>query len=416
MSVCYVLKGYPRLSETFISQEILALERTGLDLRLISLRHPTESMTHPIHSCIRASVTYLPEYLYQDPARVVRAWHKARSLPGYRIARRKWLTDLLRDPSANRVRRFGQALVLAAELPSDVQHLHAHFLHTPASVTRYASHMVDIPWSCSAHAKDIWTTPKWEIRTKLKECNWVVTCTIANLSYLRSLSPDPDRITLSYHGLDFDRFPPPAECRSAQRGADPSAPVIMLSVGRAVEKKGYECLLDTLAGLPQDLAWRLVHIGGGPLMDKLKAQATALGIEDRISWQGTAAHDQVLTAYRSADLFVLPCRIAKDGDRDGLPNVLLEAQSQKLPCVSTRISGIPELIEDEVTGLLVEQQDIDGLRRALYRLMSDPELRVRLGNAGYQRVRKKFSLPSEIRKLARKFDLAKVTPLRLTAG
>ena len=130
--VAFILKGYPRLSETFIAQEIEALEQRGLDIRIISLRHPTDRAIHPVHRRIRAGVNYLPEYLYQEPARVWRAWKEVRRRPGYPAARRLWLQDLWRDRTPNRVRRFGQALVLAAELGDEIRHLHAHFLHTPA--------------------------------------------------------------------------------------------------------------------------------------------------------------------------------------------------------------------------------------------------------------------------------------------
>lgn len=405
MVISYVLKGYPRLSETFIAQEILALENMGLQIQIVSLRHPTEAVTHPIHSEIRASVKYLPEYLYQEPGRVLQAWRRARGLPGYKTALRRWLADLRRDPSFNRIRRFGQALVMAAELTETAEHLHAHFLHTPASVTRYCSLMVQRPWSCSAHAKDIWTTPKWEISEKLRECTWVVTCTAENLRYLQNLAADSKRIGLTYHGIDLKRFRPPPDPRPTKNGYDHTDPVIMLTVGRAVEKKGYQDLLDAAAALPTELAWRLIHIGGGPLLDRLRAHAKRLGISDRVRWHGAVAHDEVLSAYRMADLFVLPCRIADDGDRDGLPNVLMEAQSQKLPCISTRISGIPELIQHEVTGLLVEQQDVAGLSTALHRLATDPELRSKLGNAGYRRIREEFSFSAQIGGLARRFEL-----------
>ncbi|HEX9431647.1 MAG TPA: hypothetical protein VF936_02555, partial [Burkholderiales bacterium] len=139
MRVAFVLKGYPRLSEAFIAQEIAALERRGLDILIVSLRRPTDDRVHPVHREIRAAVHYLPEYLWRQPLRVLRAWWAVRKLPTYAEARTQWLRDLRRDPTPNRVRRFGQALVLAAELPGDVQRLHAHFLHTPASVTRYAA-------------------------------------------------------------------------------------------------------------------------------------------------------------------------------------------------------------------------------------------------------------------------------------
>ena len=127
--VAFVLKGYPRLSETFIAQEIAALEKLGLQILIVSLRRPTDKQTHPVHAEIRAPLLYLPEYLRDDPLRVLRAWWRVRSLPGFRAARAVWLRDLLRDRTANRLRRFGQALVLASELPQDVVRLHAHFLN-----------------------------------------------------------------------------------------------------------------------------------------------------------------------------------------------------------------------------------------------------------------------------------------------
>jgi glycosyltransferase involved in cell wall biosynthesis len=402
-SIAVVLKGYPRLSETFIAQELRALERRGIALRLYSLRQPTDRAVHPVHAEIEAPVTYLPEYLHDAPLRVASAWRKARELPGYRDAAAAWRNDLRRDPSRSRLRRFGQALVLAAELPDDVVHLHAHFLHTPASVTRYAALMRGLPWSCSAHAKDIWTIPEWEKREKLVASAWTATCTAANAAHLRSLGGAESRVDLVYHGIDTSRFPAPAAPTGGRDGRDAGAAVTILSVGRAVDKKGFDDLLDALARLPADRHWRFVHIGGGPLLPALARKAEALGIEPRVRWLGARAHADVLDAYRAADVFVLPSRISADGDRDGLPNVLLEAQSQRIPCISTRVSGIPELIVDGVTGLLVEPRTPSALADALARLIADPGLRRRLGDAGFERTTTHFSLHAGADRLAERF-------------
>ena len=405
-TVAFLLKGYPRLSETFIAQEIRALEQRGLDIRIVSLRHPTDRAIHPVHREIRAPLLYLPEYLHHEPLRVLRAWRKLRRHPRYPRLLQTFLADLRRDRTRNRLRRLGQALVLAAELPGDVERLHAHFLHTPASVARYAALLLDLPWSCSAQAKDIWTTPDWEKREKLASLDWLVTCTSQGREHLAALAPTPAKIALVHHGLDFDRFPAPAARREERRdGRDPAQPVRLLSIGRAVPKKGYAVLLAALARLPRNLAWRLIHIGGGPLTPGLQREAERLGLADRIEWRGAQPQERVLEAYGMADLFVLASLVAADGDRDGLPNVLMEAQSQGLAVVSSQLPSVGELIEDRGNGLLVPSGDAIALATALERLIRDPDQRHKLGLAGLARVRREFDMRDGIELLSRKFGL-----------
>lgn len=407
--VAFVLKGYPRLSETFIAQEILALERLGLDILIVSLRHPTDVRIHPVHAEIRAPVLYLPEYLHRGPARVLRAWLRVRRWPAYRDVRRLWLRDLRRDFTASRIRRFGQALVLASELPADVGRVHAHFLHTPASVARYAAALRGMAWTGSAHAKDIWTTPEWELREKLASCEWLVTCTATNCAHLSALAPE-GTVELVYHGLDLERFPPVPAARASRTARSAGQRVTILSVGRLVEKKGTDVLLEALARLPRDLHWRLVHVGGGPLAGELKRRAETLGVAGNVEWRGAMTQSELISEYRAADLFALASRIAHDGDRDGLPNVLMEAQTQGLPCVATRVSAIHELIDHDVTGLLVAPDSPEELAAALEVLMTDPELRRRLGEAGRQRVAARFGMDANIARLAEKFGLGRGRP------
>jgi glycosyltransferase involved in cell wall biosynthesis len=403
--VAFILKGYPRLSETFIAQEIAALERRGLDILIVSLRRPTDPRRHPVHDEIRAAVLYLPEYLLLEPLRVLRSWWKVRRISNYRKAFRLWWNDLLRDPTPNRIRRFGQALVLAAELPADVRHLHAHFLHTPASVARYAAALLGLRWSGSAHAKDIWTTPAWEKREKLAACDWLVTCTRAALDHLTALAP-PGRVQLVYHGIDLQRFSSKVPSHPERDGTSCADPVVILSVGRLVEKKGTDVLLEALARIRPDLHWRFVHVGGGPLRKRLERLAASLGIAARIQWRGALTQDKVLEQYRAADVFALASRVAADGDRDGLPNVLAEAQSQALACVATRVSAIPELVRDGETGLLVAERDPAALARALEALIANPARRRALAYAGQARVAQSFALEANLEPLARKFGLA----------
>jgi glycosyltransferase involved in cell wall biosynthesis len=397
--IVFILKGYPRLSETFIAQEIRALEQRGIKIRIVSLRFPTDKHVHPVHREITAPVVYLPEYLYQEPFRVLRGWRRARRLPGYAAAFRQWIADLRRDFTTNRGRRFGQACVLAAELGDPAQYpkrLHAHFIHTPASVAYYTHLMTGIPWSTSAHAKDIWITPDWEKREKLAAMDWLVTCTETGHRVLAALAPG--KTSLVYHGLDFTRFPEPP-LRAARR----EGPYALLSVGRLVPKKGYAGLIEALGRLPKDLDWRFRHIGGGPLKDALQAQAQRLGIAERITWLGAKPQETVLEEYRGADLFVLNSRIAEDGDRDGLPNVLMEAQSQRLPVIATNLAGIPELVIDGETGALVPPDDASALGAAIERMLRDAGLRDNMAAAGYARVRGLFAMERGVADLEERF-------------
>ncbi|MFK7945893.1 MAG: glycosyltransferase [Paracoccaceae bacterium] len=390
-----VLKGYPRLSETFIAQELLALQQRGHDFQIWSLRQPYDGgRTHPIHDQITATRHYLPEYLHQEPLRVLRAWWQIRRLPGYSAARRIWLADLRRDLTRNRVRRWGQAMVMAAELPSDINFLYAHFLHTPASVTRYAAMMRNIGWGFSAHAKDIWTIPDWEKAEKIEDAAFGVTCTGTGAEHLASLDATGQKISLVYHGLDLSRFPTPP--------APPprSKTLRLLSVGRLVAKKGYDDLLQALAQL--STPWHLTHIGGGALSDDMKAQAKELGLSDRIDWLGKQNQTDVIAAMRAADLFVLPSKIADDGDRDGLPNVLMEAASQKLPILSTAVSAIPEFIEAGVHGTLVPPANPDALAKALADLAANPEGRAAFADAAFARLTTEFGMDAGINLLERR--------------
>ncbi len=401
--IAVVVKGYPRLSETFIAQEILALEERGIALDIWSLRHPTEKAVHPMNKRIKARVTYLPEYLYREPLRVMKGalWSLRQSR--FRTLARVFWKDFVRDTTANRGRRLGQAFVMARELPPEVQHLHVHYLHTPASVVRYAALLTGRSWTFSAHAKDIWTTPDWEKREKLAEARWGVTCTAQGATHLERLAPSPSHISLVYHGLDLSRFPPPPEGRPARDGSDPTDPVRIVSVGRAVAKKGFSDLLRALTALPDNLHWRFVHVGGGDLLADLKSQAKRDGIASRCAFLGSKDQPQIVNLLQQADLFVLPSKQAASGDRDGLPNVLMEAASQKLAIVATDFAGIPEFIRHDVEGHLAPPGDWESLSNAINLLARDPARREVLGDAAFERLRLAFSMEGGIDELEHRF-------------
>jgi glycosyltransferase involved in cell wall biosynthesis len=382
--IVVVVKGYPRLSETFIAHELAALEQRGLSLHIASLRRPYDALTHPVHAAVRAPLTYLPEYLHEAPGRVLAGHARAfwGAPRGYCRALRLWLRDLWRDPTPNRVRRFGQAGVLAAELPPEATHLHAHFLHTPASVARYAAAMRGLGSSLSGHAKDVWTTPDWELREKLAEARFTVTCTATGHARLGTLAPG--RVELVYHGLDRRLFAPPSAVGSTRDGTDPADPVRLLAVGRFQPKKGYATLFEAVARV--SAAVRLTVVGYGPLQAALRAQVEARGLGSRVVWTGALDQPAVRARYRDSDLLVVASEVAPDGDRDGLPNVVVEALSQGLPVVATRTGGIPELVLDGLQGRLVPPRDPGALAAAIEELARDPATRRRMGAAGIARI------------------------------
>ncbi|MEO0938279.1 MAG: glycosyltransferase family 4 protein [Pseudomonadota bacterium] len=394
-SLAVLVKGWPRLSETFIAQELVALERAGLPLALWSLRHPTDKKTHPLHDQLRAQVHYLPEYLHQEPLRVLRGMRAAMRRPGWHAAMAAFRADLARDRSRNRVRRFGQACVLARELPEDCPGLYAHFMHTPSSVARYAAILRGLPWAFSAHAKDIWTSPDWDLQDKLDPdahgATFGATCTAFGAEHLNGMSRGTG-VQLIYHGLDLTRFPDPPERVETARFE-------MLSVGRLVEKKGFDRLIEALALLPDGLDWHWTHIGGGALGDRLRARADELGLSSRITWRGACDQPEVIAAMRAASLFVLPSRVADDGDRDGLPNVLMEAASQLLPILSTPVSAIPEFIENGVHGVLSEDTP-EALAISMQSLADDPARRCAMAKAARERLVSDFAMQPGIDALA----------------
>jgi len=393
-----VVKGYPRVSETFIAHELRALEARGVALAVVSLRRPYDRLTHPVHRAVRAPVSYLPEYLHEAPGRVLRGHARAfaRAPLRYVGTLASWLRDLVREPSRSRVRRFGQAGVLAAELPPGARHLHAHFLHTPASVARYAARIRGLSLSLSGHAKDLWTTPAWDLREKLLDARFTVVCTAVGRDRLRALAPAA-RVQLVYHGLDRTLFAAPAAWGSARDGRAADDPVRLLAVGRFHPKKGFDVLLDALPKVRRHVTLTLV--GYGALEAALREQVRRLGLDARVRFTGALDQPAVRALYRASDLLVLSARVAPDRDQDGLPNVVVEALSQGLPVVATRVGGVTEAIDDGVEGRLVAPESPADLAAAIDALAADPAARRALGGRGIRRAAERFDLAAGVDRL-----------------
>jgi glycosyltransferase involved in cell wall biosynthesis len=412
--VAYVMNGYPRLSETFITHEIVQLERAGMPLRLFSVKREREDKVHPVVAEVRAPLTYLPDASTLSGTTLAR-W-LARNLPLFlaanaTVARRhplryaRTLAAALamgwryrpRDGSQLRglrlrkvfVKEFLQAGAIAAELlrAGDVGHLHGHFCHGVATITWFVSRLTGIPFSFTAHAKDIYQAdlnPGDLLERKLAAARFVATCTCANASVLRARHARPHEVHAIYHGLDTDYFSP-------QPGAGAGTP-ILLAVGRLVKKKGFDHLVEACAVLERGgVKFQCVIVGErGDAHGGICAQIAALGLGGRVHLRGAVTQDELREMYRLARVFVLPCQITADGDRDGFPNVLAEAMAMGIPVVTTAISGIPEMIDDGVHGLLVPSGDSQALAGALRRVLGDAALRTRLAQAGRARICERF--------------------------
>jgi len=397
--VCVIVGTWPRVSTTFIAQELVGLEQEGLHLRMVSLRERNE-VRHALHDQLTAPVHYLPRRPMLNPLRLLRATAKVRRLPGYAAARALFREELGRGLTPQRVRLFQWAIILAAELPPEVRLIYVHFISEPGTVARYVALITGLPLAGSAHARDIWTTPEAEKRGKLAAMQWVTTCNGPAVDDLRRCTDEPGKVHLVYHGLSLKRFPGTPPTRAPRDGRSDRDPVRFLSVGRAVEKKGFDVMLEALGRLDPDVHWHWHHVGAGTLLKDLQEQVAKLDLGARITWHGAQDQAVVIEHYRHCDLFILPSKEASDGDRDGLPNVLMEAQSQGLACLATRFTAIPELIEDGVTGVLVPPSDVGALAAALGEMARSPDRRQTVGLAGCARVRRDFQAEGGISRIA----------------
>jgi len=441
-TVGYVLKGYPRISELFIASEIWRLEQLGLRLRLFVLKPADEAGHHPVVDRIEATPSYLPETTSlsgvgagqwlrdnfasfrpalgrvagRHPLRTLRA---AAAATGQAIRAR----DGLR-PRSIYLKEFLQAADVADRLlrTGDVRHLHAHFAHGTTTVTWLASMLTKLPFSFTGHAKDIYRqslNPAGLLGRKMRAASFVVTCTGANQEHLRRVEPTAD-VHLVYHGLNADfaallptgsaavRAEPvtvdavPAKLAweravaaagtatlAAER--DDVSPLRIVAVGRMVPKKGFDVLVEAVAELTaRGLELELVIAGeDGPDAANVR-RLVAERCPDAVQFTGPLSQCELLALYRGADVFALACRVDADGDRDGIPNVMVEAMAAGLPVVSTAVSGIPELVRDGENGLLVPPEDPGALASALLRLAADVPLRHRLAAAGRETVTERF--------------------------
>ena len=387
----YVLKMYPRFSETFILNEVLALEAAGAQLDIFSLRSPSDGRFHESLADVRAQVTYLRSHGLRA-ADVWAVLARARGeLPGLASC----LDELLDVDVVDAV----HAVEVAEQLRRrGITHVHAHFGSVATTVARLAARLAGVPYSFTAHAKDIFhdDVDPLDLQRKLTQAAGVVTVSDFNVEHLRAtFGAAADGVVRIYNGLDLTRF----------RYADPAQrPPVVAAVGRLVEKKGFDVLLEAVAVLVRDgRTLRLDLVGTGPCEASLRAQVVRLGLDGHVVLHGALPQSRVREVVQAAAVFAAPCVVAADGNRDGLPTVLIEAMALGTPSVGTPVTGIPEIVRAGDTGLLVPERDPEALAAALGALLDDGVLRSRLAGGARELVEAEFDVERQARRLGEIF-------------
>lgn len=396
LRIGYVLKRFPRLSETFILNEVLELERQGVHVEIFSLLRPPEEQRHALLSQIKANVTYLPG------ASLAEGWTVREGLEKPRRAALDTLVsngDPLfsgKTPAEMCKLHLKAATVAMLARERRLEHLHAHFGSDATTVALLAGRLAALPFSFTAHARDIYHTyvdPAADDamrRAKIAEASFVATVSEFNRRHLAKLmgTGTTDHIHRLYNGIDLTRFRPP---RSARQ------PDLFLAVGRLVEKKGFGHLINACAVLrDRGSDFRCILVGDGPDGPTLRDRAAGLRLSDSVEFAGAMPQEELLALMARAGVMVLPCVVGESGDRDGLPTVLLEALAAGMPAVTTTVSGGPEIVEDGVNGYLVAPGDSAALADALDRILADRAQTRAMGEAGRRKAEELFDLKRNV--------------------
>lgn len=398
ISVGYVLKRFPVLSETFILNELLALEARGVRINIFSLEHPTEPRFHAGVSELTARITYVPQWKTDRRALWKHQLQAARRFgPRYFSA----LAYVLRSGRLKVLSQFLQASSIANQaFEGGLAHLHSHYANFVSDVTFFASWMTGIPYSFTAHAWDIYRSDvdHRALSRKVAKARFVVTVSDYNVVHLQQVANGAaQKIVRIYNGINLQRFSP--------NGRPPDDPFTLLTVSRLVEKKGIAIFIDACRQLrDRQVPFQAWIVGGGKLYAALKAQVRASQLQHQVKLLGPQAQQEILKRYHAAHLFVLPCIVGRDGNREGLPVSIVEALACGLPVVSTPITGIPEVVRHGHNGLLVPPGDASAVAQALETLIRDRQLYERLRRRARASVASRFDSRQTVRVLHGLFE------------
>jgi glycosyltransferase involved in cell wall biosynthesis len=408
MTVAYIVRSFPRLSQTFILNEILALEQIGVRIEIFGMTDPAEPIVQPGVHEVRAWPRYLDRARRRSWIRIaaehlryaVSSPRRYSATAGYVLRRRDLDTGYT---TASRFACFLDAVYLARAIRSRraderIVHVHSHFAHDPTLIALLVKMLTGVPYSFTAHARDLYQTPARALVERVNEAKTVVTCCDANRRYLEhTVVGCPDKVRLVHHGIDFRAL------RVVPQETAPKVPLI-LSAGRLVPKKGFADLIRACSALQQrQHHFRCLIYGEGPLRGTLLDFIDGLGLTKEIELAGACTQAHFLDELRRASIFVLTPIVADDGDRDGIPNVIVEAMACGLPVASTAAGGVPEVVIHGDTGLLAGPGDVAGIAGNLEALLADASLRRRLGARARDAVSTDFDVRANARRLVEIF-------------
>ena len=370
---------------------MLSLREMGLDIQVFSLFPPLWTST--MHKQVQDMLPYVHYspflfsfklilaqfyFLFRSPLKYLRALQHA-----------IWQTNPAPADLARMLIIFPKSVYFARRLEEmKVDHIHAHFVSMSGIAARVAADLTGITYSLHAHAFDIFQRNRECVRRQLELATAIVTVSEYHRHYLAELCPRwrPEDIHVVHYGLD------PAEFKPRHEQAEDNS-VRIISVGSLVEKKGHEYLIDACKQLSvKGYRFQCSIVGGGELEDVLQARINEHGLQEWVTLLGARNQTEVQNLYHHSDIFALACVVAQSGDRDGMPNVLLESMAMELPVITTPVTGNPELVHDGENGLMVPERDAQALAIAIERLISDQVLRRQLGQRGRQTVLSGFDI------------------------
>ena len=403
--ILYITATLPALTVTFIYNEIFRLRHGGLKIDTVSMNTPDDKSISSEARELRNSTLYLDQAgltpklvsfflaLLTKPVRTLRCcWWVISARPA------KFPRDYFRLAY-----HLIESTFLLRRLKSDMpDHIHCHFINGPTSLGMFLAELAGLPYSFTMHASMIWLDPI-AFQRKLESCKFCVSISDFNKNYVIKTYGQKysDKIHIIHCGID-----PDTNLRTSSGGTLGSS-LRIVSVGQLNKRKGFHILIPALARLKSNgFAFDCTIVGGGAERESLQNLISELHLDDNVNLVGALHHEDVRRELKAADIFVLPCVVSDDGWRDGIPVALMEAMFCQLPVVSTNILGLPELIETNVSGLLVPEKDPDSLADAIQRLAENPEMRREYGRGGRQKVIAEFNNEKSVAQLRKLFECA----------